>query len=137
MTIDELERAAMKAARMNAPSPPYDLLDAHLYLALYSLYATHYAGQLTREQAGPMKRKLVSQYNQQKSSYNFDMKLRQSAVHLWRDTEAAGNAYARERTLDNADRLWAAVLNLPEGSRPKTYGREETGISGGDKNGQA
>lgn len=27
--------------------------------------------------------------------------------------------YASDRNLDNADRLWAAVLNLPEGSRPK------------------
>lgn len=122
MTIDEIERAAMQAARMNAPSPPSDLLDAHLYLALYSLYATLYAGQLTREQARPIKLKLVSQYRRLKGSYDFDMKLRQSAVRLWRDTEAAGNAYARERTLDNADRLWAAVLNLPKGSRPKHAG---------------
>lgn len=122
MTIDELERAAMQAARTNAPSPPSDLLDAHLYLALYSLYATLYAGQLTREQARPIKLKLVSQYRRLKGSYDFDMKLRQSAVRLWRDTEAAGNAYALDRTLDNADRLWAAVLNLPEGSRPKNAG---------------
>lgn len=122
MTIDEIERAAMQAARMNAPSPPSNLLDAHLYLALYSLYATLYTGQLTREQARPIKLKLVAQYRRLKDSYDFDMKLRKSATRLWRDTEQAGNAYARDRTLDNADRLWAAVLNLPKGSRPKNAG---------------
>lgn len=118
MTADEIERAAITGARMNHPDPPSDLLDAHLYLALYSLYTTLYAGQLTREQARPIKLKLVSQYRRLKDSYDFDMKLRQSAVRLWRNTEQAGSTYARERTLDNADRLWAAVLNLPERSKP-------------------
>lgn len=119
MTIGELERAAMQAARQNQPDPPSDLLDCFLYLAFYSLYATLYQGQLTREQAKPIKTKLVMQYRKQKVLYDFDMKLRQSAVKLWKNTEAAGSTYALNRTLDNADRLWAAVLNLPEGSKPK------------------
>ena len=119
MTIDEIERSAMQAARLNRPDPPPDLLDSFLYLALYSLYSTLYAGQVTREQAKPIKMKLVSQYRKQKESYDFDMKLRQSAVKLWKNTEATRSTYATHRTLENADRLWAAVLNLPEGSKPK------------------
>ena len=123
MTVDDLERSAMQAARLNSPDLPSDLLDTFLYLALYSLYATLYAGHLTR----PIKLKFISQYNQQKSSYDFDRKLRQSTIQLWRDSEAAGNDYARERTLDNADRLWAATLNLPEGSRPNEQRNQESG----------
>lgn len=119
MTVDEIERASMQAARLNYPNPPADLLDCFLYLALYSLYATLYAGQLTREQAKPIKTKLVIQYRKQKEAYDFDMELRQSAVKLWKNTESAGSTYALNRTLENADRLWAVVLNLPEGSKPK------------------
>lgn len=123
MTVDEIERGAMTAARLCQPSPPHDMLDCTLYLALYSLYATLYAGQLTREQARPIKTSILVQYRKQKESYDFDMKLRRSAVRLWQNTEQAGNAYAANRTLDNADRLWAATLNLPEGSRPKNAGK--------------
>lgn len=112
MTVDEIERAAMQAARTNNPDPPTDMLDAHLYLALYSLYATHYAGQLTREQAGPMKRKLVSQYNKQKSSYDFDMQMARSTAKLWREIEAAGSTYAKEPNLENADAFFQAVYHV-------------------------
>lgn len=121
MTTDEIERTAMQAARMNHPDPPRDLLDASLYLALYNLYAALYAGNLSREQARPVKLLLAAQYKREKSNYDLDLKSRRAAVELWRRTESAGNAYATNRTLDNADRLWAATLNLPEGSRPKTY----------------
>ena len=124
MTVDEIERSAMQAARMNRPDPPSDLLDCFLYLALYSLYAALYAGQLTREQARPIKLRLISRYGKLKEHYDFDVKLRQSAVKLWQSTETAGSTYARERTLENADRLWAAMLNLPEGSRPISHGTD-------------
>ena len=126
MTVDEIERAAMAAARLCQPNPPPDMLDCTLYLALYSLYATLYAGQLTREQARPIKTSILVQYRKQKDSYDFDMKLRRSAVDLWSNTELAGSTYAQERTLDNADRLWAAVLNLPEGSKPSGRRNQET-----------
>lgn len=104
---------------MNFPDPPNDLLDCFLYLSFYSLYSMLYAGQISREQARPIKNKLLSQYNHQKESYDFDMKLRQSAVKLWHRTETACNAYALNRTLENADQLWTAVLNLPERSMPE------------------
>lgn len=119
MTIEEIERSAMQAAHMNRPDPPHDLLDCFLYLAFYSLYATLYAGQLTREQAKPVKTRLLIQYTKQKAAYDFKRKRQDDSVALWKRTESAGNAYALERTLENADRLWAAVLNLPEGSKPK------------------
>lgn len=122
MIAEEIERAAMKAARMNFPDPPNDLLDGFLYLSFYSLYSMLYAGQISREQARPIKNKLLSQYNHQKVSYDFDMKLRRSAVKLWHRTETACNAYALNRTLENADQLWTAVLNLPERSMPKNAG---------------
>lgn len=122
MTIDEVERAAMQAARTNSPDPPSDLLDASLYLAFYQLYATLYAGQLTREQAKPIKTRLLIQYTKQKAAYDFKRKRQDASVALWKRTESAGNAYALERTLENADRLWAATLDLPEGSRPKSAG---------------
>lgn len=125
MNIDEIERTAIQAAHANLPDPPVDLLDASLYMALYQLYATLYAGQLTREQARPIKLNMVMQYRSQKAKYDFGVKCRQSAVNLWGNTESAGSAYSRNRTLENADQLWAAVLNLPEGSKPKNEGRTE------------
>lgn len=124
MITDEIERSAMQAARLNRPDPPdADLLDIQLYLALYSLYAVLYERQLTREQARAIKHKLIAQYSQQKQAGDFEAKLRRASAVLWRKTEAAGSAYAQNRTLENADRLWAAVLNLPEGSKPKNAGQ--------------
>lgn len=125
MTPDEIERAAMQGARANRPDPPGDLLDAFLYMALYSLYAMLYAGQITREQAKPVKTRAVAQYNRQLSQAELWRKREKAILALWHRIGSDCNAYARERTLDNADRLWASIHNLPEGSKPKTHGTDE------------
>ena len=118
MDENNIERAAMQAAHTNQLDPPSDLLDSFLYLALYELYATLYAGQLTRDQARPIKLKLLARYRKQKAAYDFDMKLRRSAVALWKNTEAASNQYALDRTLDNADELWAVIVNMTKDTKP-------------------
>ena len=118
MTVDEIERAAMHAAKINHPTPPREMLDCFLYLALYSLYSALYEGQLTREQARPVKQSLIGEYNDQKRNYDADMKLRQYYLNLWRSTNNALINYSHNRTLENADKLWATVQGLREDCKP-------------------
>lgn len=105
----------MAAARANLPAPPRDLLDSMLYMALYSLYSSYYAGQVPRETASSIKCTIVADYEQRKRLYDFKSALLDDSVKLWRGVEEAARNYKHNRSLENADRLWEAIY----------YGREE------------
>lgn len=114
MDVSGVEREAMTAARLNKPSPPGDLLDSMLYMALYSLYSTFYAGQVARENASEIKRQMVADYERRKRLYDFRTGLLDDSVRLWRAVEGAARDYKHDRTLENADRLWEAIYGRTE-----------------------
>lgn len=116
---DEIEQAAMKGARLDKPSPPEDMLDASLYLGLYSLYSAYYGGVLTREQAKLVKNRLITTYKGKKRGWELALSAQKAALIFWRDMERRLDAYAREPSKDNADKLWAAASGLREEIKPK------------------
>lgn len=117
-----IEEKAMMDAKNNTPRPPNDLMDCFLYLALYSLYATYYAGQLPRELATSAKKSILAQYEKVKKQYDADMRMVLADVRWRTGVSVTLTQYAKERTIENADRLWAAVNDLFEGVKP--YGEE-------------
>lgn len=118
MTADEIERDVMRAARLNAPDSPDNLIDAFLYLALFALYSAFYAGYLTRAQASPIKARMMRIYHNQSASFRAK-ECAYGQAHDWRVRMANTLIdYAQNRTLDNADRLWAAAQGLLEGAKP-------------------
>ena len=116
-----IEELAMADAKNNTPRPPDDLMDCFLYLALYSLYATYYNGLIPRETASQAKKNIVRQHEKVKAKYDADMRMVYADVRWRTGVAGALTRYAKERTMENADRLWAAVNDLFEGVKP--YGR--------------
>ena len=104
-----------KSAMMGEPVPKdLDIADACLYMGLKYLYAMHKARLMDRKTATEEKRNLVFCHRKSKSQIEFLN--RESEVLRVRIHEASEN-YKKNRTLENADKLYAAFYNLPENWR--------------------
>lgn len=91
--------------------------DAAAYMALRALYMQYSAGLIDREAARAEKAEIAKAYAALRSREEFLM--RESDALRGR-IGAASEAYRREPTRSNADRLYAAFWGLPEGWRDGT-----------------
>lgn len=82
------------------------------FLSLRSLYAQLRVGIIDRDTATKEKGKLTYELDKRLSSESTHDKLREWTVKLFKECEGAANAYAKERTLENADRLYKTIYNL-------------------------
>ena len=87
-------------------------IDQAYFQGLAYLYARFRAGYLDRERGSAEKKQLLMAKSAQEQSWAFGELCLEHAVALWRDAEGAANAYARERTLEHADDLYAVVYGL-------------------------
>lgn len=88
------------------------LPDQMAYISLRGLYRQYRSGVLDRETAAAEKRKIVKAARDAETMEAFRDKLARSTVTLWKEIEAAGNAYAREPTLETADAFYQAVYRV-------------------------
>lgn len=109
--VFDFERLAMAGE----PVPKdLDIADACLYMGLKYLYAMHKSRLMDRKTATEEKKNLVFCHRKSKSQIEFLN--RESEVLRVRIHEASEN-YKKNRTLENADKLYAAFYNLPENWR--------------------
>ena len=107
------ERDAMKGS----PLPPkLDIADSCLYMALKSLYAMYRAGLIKRKEATEEKRRLIYNWTADKSKLGF---LNRESDALRDKISVASAEYAETPTIGNAERLYAALYNLPENWRER------------------
>ena len=106
MDFKEMEELAYQSA----PLPRgLNALDQATFLSLRCLYSLYRRGELERHDAEIEKRAIRSAYDKRKSLDAFSQECSARAVILWREIEAAQNAYLKNRTLENADRLSSVV----------------------------
>ena len=91
-----------------------DLSGAELltHLAACWLYAEHRAGHINREDGTKLKRKIVQAYEDATKAQNL-------YSFIWSRLEASATKYAKEPTIENADKFYAAVYNMPDDWRLK------------------
>lgn len=100
------ERAAMLGDEM---PDGLDLPDQLTFLCLRRLYAQKRNGIIDRATGSSEKKNLGRQRNVWMERLHAEEKLAQHCAKMFRDIEAAANAYAKERTLENADRLYQVL----------------------------
>lgn len=120
--MDYIKIAQLAATREQLPDTEPVCARA-LYWRLRCLYAEYERGLISKEYGAQEKQRAFRLYDQDEADAAMKMRLVDSSTKLWRSVEHVSSDYANNRTLDNADRLWAAVVNLPEGSRPKNAGK--------------
>jgi len=110
------EREAMLGGEM---PDGLELLDQLTFLALRSLYAQKRGGVIDRETGSREKGKLRYQRDIlcRKLGAKEDMAIR--SARFFQDVECAANAYAKNRTLENADKLYRVVYGLLPGGGDK------------------
>lgn len=103
------ERAAMRGDEM---PDGLDIVDQINFLCLRSLYAQKRAGIIDRAVGSAEKAKLRRQRDLWEQRLFFREKLAKRCVEMFQTVEAAANAYAKDRTLENADKLYQAIYGM-------------------------
>lgn len=98
----------LQAKRQEETPHGLDLTDQKFFLSLRLLYGQYQLGILDRARASDMKRRLVAAWEKDKELDALNRK----TAGLWRALEPYAAAYAKERTLENADRFYAEVFHL-------------------------
>ena len=116
MTIDELSYLALNEYELPENTP---LCERAFYGELFILYGKFKKGILTQEEGNREKQKAVYQYGLdcRKREQAFAMQKRQ--LDFWQNIERAANAYRREPSIENADRLLEAVYGVGRKERGK------------------
>ena len=102
---------AFERAAMNDEDMPrvLDIADACFYTALRIIYKAYHNGVIDRKSGTELKNQLTRAYVSDKSEVEF---LKRSALDLNDRIKKASDAYKSNRTLENADELYAAFYNL-------------------------
>ena len=109
----EFERKAMKGE----PCPKeLDIADTCAYMALKSLYRMYKNGLISRRDAAKEKETIVFNWETEKSKLKF---LNRETKELKEKIGTASAEYAKNPTIENAERLYCALYNLPENWRDK------------------
>lgn len=104
-----------KDAMNGRPLPQgLDIADSFLYVALKNLYAMYRNKLIIRKDATEEKRRLIYNWATDKSKIEF---LDRSSDSLKIKIGAASDEYKNNPSIENADKLYAALYNLPENWR--------------------
>lgn len=102
-----------KEAYRGDPVPDgLDVLDTFAFLSLRHIYAQLRRGDITRSQAERDKGRLCYVLDREKRSAASNRRLAEQSVKMFKNIEGAANAYGRERTVENADRLYEAIYRV-------------------------
>ena len=103
--ILHFERAAMRNETM---PEGLTLSEQKCFMALRLLYQHFKAGYIPREQAALDKVKIIRQFETERSNDKYV----ENTSTLWQRIESAGNNYAKNRTLENADKFYRIVYGF-------------------------
>lgn len=103
------ERAAMSGLEM---PDGLDAVDQWMYLSLRLLYESKKKGIISREVGRAEKGKLAHQRTILEQKFKMREQLVSACSERTIRVEAAANAYAKDRTLENADKLYKARYGM-------------------------
>lgn len=106
-----------KDAMHGKPLPKgLDIADSCLYIALKNLYAMYRKGLISRKDASEEKKRLLQNWETGKSKIEF---LNRKSDELRNKIGKAAETYKNATCIENADKLYAALYNLPNDWRMK------------------
>lgn len=102
-----------------------DAVDQWMFLSLRLLYQSYKKGAISKEMGNIEKCKLAHERTKLENKFKIRERIVQSSVEMTVKAESAANAYAKERTLENADKLYEALYGMvpdsgDDGNRQET-----------------
>ena len=89
-----------------------DMLDTFAFLSLRHIYAQLRRGDITRSRAEADKGRLCYELDRAKRTVASERRMAQQSSAMFKNIEGAANVYGRERTVENADRLYEAIYRI-------------------------
>lgn len=109
MDIDTISRLAYSGTPPDS-AMPYEWL---LWYRLRDIYDKVKQHEMTKADGAAQKRGAVN-------SFETDKTLHEVHIKLWQRIEQAGTAYAKNKTIENADAFYKAVYGVPAGRNVST-----------------
>ena len=106
--IFTFEKEAMEGRE---PPDGLSLVDLKAFYLISIVYKNFKEGTFTKEQAAAEKKRIFEQYVLEKSEEEF---LSRSSLELSERISATSIAYRKERTIENADKMYAAFWRVKE-----------------------
>lgn len=107
--MTRIESAAWNGELMPKDADVFEEIE---YLALFDMCKLYREGKMTAEMLTDLKTHLSNEVKDIKAKYDFHIRLLEHTAAVNKATEAAKNAYRTNRTLENADKLVAALDGL-------------------------
>ena len=103
-----------KEAYRGDPLPEWikDPIDVYGFFSLRAIYAQLQKREITREQAEQDKGRLCYVLDREKRTADSNRRVIEQSTKMFKNIEGAANAYGRERTLEHADKLYAAIYRI-------------------------
>ena len=101
-----------EAYRGEAVPAGLDILDTFAFISLRHIYSQLRRGDITRSQAERDKGRLCYELDRAKRTAAMEHKMADQSAVMFKNIEGAANAYGRERTVENADRLYEAIYRV-------------------------
>ena len=101
----------VEASKGNEPPVGLTLSQLLAFYCLKELYKNFNGGTVTKEEAAETKERIYRTYVTQRSEEEF---LERKALDLQERIRSASEAYKHDRTIENADKLYAAFYNVAD-----------------------
>lgn len=86
--------------------------ESEMFYLLCNLYAAYRHGGLTAEDGAKRKERILNNFWARKQEDDFRKTMGSHYAELKKRIESAANAYAKNRTLENADKLYKALYGM-------------------------
>ncbi len=101
-----------EAARGDPMPAGLSLAEQSAYQAMRSLYALYKRGNISKEAAAKEKAAILGSFWKAKEQEDFMQRILEDNARMWKEIEAAGNRFGRERTVEAAEAFHKAVYGV-------------------------
>lgn len=109
-STDQIKKIAYAGKELPPPSlPPPERI---MWYAFRDLYARFKQKQITKEESEKEAAIIMRTYRDDRGIFDETAKIWKYHAELWKNIEVAGNAFARERTIETAERFYEAVYDV-------------------------
>lgn len=109
MTLQDLKLAAYNGI---TPPEPLSCPERAFFLQAKEIYAQYHDKRITQAESAEAMRQAIQDYNRDMTERQNGIDALQRIADLYKQIELAATAYAKDRTLENADKLLEAIYGV-------------------------
>lgn len=109
MTLQDLKICAYNGI---TPPEPLSCPERAFFLQAKEIYAQYHDKRITQTESAEAMRQAIQDYNRDVTERQNGIDALYRIAGLYKEVELVATAYAKDRTLENADKLWETVYGV-------------------------